>query len=84
MYWENRPAETSEDRLREYLTFLKNRRPMGLVEVVLTSTRVHYWEATLLKYGFKRREVFYNSNTNNKLVRFSLVMDGNYKLPIEK
>lgn len=75
------PAETKLQRLDRYLAFLRDRRPGGIVEIVLVAQDDWYWkyslwEPLLLERGFVKvgPEVF-NSNSDNKIQVFHLIME---------
>jgi hypothetical protein len=73
------PQETSTDRLKRYLDFIKKYSPGCVVEIVLVSSgpyykQVDHWGPVLKSFGF--REVggqFENSNTGAFLQIYHLV-----------
>lgn len=69
------PAETLTERFDRYVSFIKERRPKGLIEVTLASFilwdegRPHrqdaIWGPIIEERGFKRVSYFHNSNSAN-------------------
>jgi hypothetical protein len=70
-FFEAAPKETRLARLERILTFLKAKRPHGIVEIVITTSQ-HLWYAPLERLGFVRVTEAINSNTGNRIVVFHL------------
>lgn len=70
------PEETTGERLDRYLAFIKEKRPKGLVEVVLSSYQFAGWRKPLEKLGFTKVSAFKNGNSGNPCEVYHLVMNG--------
>ena len=81
VFYKAAPAESLYDRLSRYITFLREFRPGGVVEVCLAKSRkedfdqIAMHEAELFKHGFHLvTELLYNSNSKNVIRIYHLVM----------
>lgn len=75
------PTETAGERFDRYLRFLEEHRPGGIVEVILTDSACMggswsqmEWAPFLEGRGFKKVSECLNSNSNNNIHVFHLVM----------
>lgn len=78
------PNETGIERLDRYLAWLKEYRPSGIVEIILTCegflgpyTDQSKWVPILEERGFKKvtpEGGVYNSNSGNQITIFHLIM----------
>lgn len=64
------PSETGKERFDRLIAYCEERRPKGLIEVVLTDyiwDKIHSnWKTTLKSRGFKKVSNFINSNSDNR------------------
>lgn len=79
-----RPMESVEERLEEFLIFLRKHRPNGIVEVALAESegdqtyltkQKTLFEPLLLKHGFKEVSSCKNSNTGRRIHVYRLCME---------
>lgn len=71
----NAPIESTEDRLKRFLDYIKEEQPKGIVEVVLVNWQIALYKKILLNLGFKEvtpRGGVQNSNSGNNLYVFHL------------
>lgn len=74
------PEETVTNRLDRYIDFLKEHRPSGLIEVYLAEDQKDVWEKELLNRGFRSVVSFKNSNSENVVTLYHLILeDGNVR-----
>lgn len=66
-YWPEAPQEKCHERLRRYIDFCKEKCGSGLIEVSLSFSQWHIWEATLLTEGFEQKTEFVNGNSKMKI-----------------
>lgn len=85
-YRPKRPKETYLQRLEEYIRYIKEKRPQGLIEITMTeyqlsgyqycyssSEKINYaWQPVLDRLGFKLVSKFTNSNTTKTVYVFHL------------
>jgi hypothetical protein len=67
------PYEKTIDRLDRYLAYIKEKRPEGVVEVVISDYQFLHWREPLLERGFRLVTTFRNSNSKNKCEIYHLV-----------
>lgn len=84
-YRPKRPKETYLERFEEYIRYIKQYRPKGLIEVTMTNSQLdgtsydycnptqYAWLPVLEKHGFKLVSKFKNSNTEGIVNVFHLV-----------
>ena len=73
---EKRPAESAKDRFDSVVAYIIEKRPKGLIEVVLSPYQVDKWSNTLANKGFKVVTTFQNSNTGGtRLTVYHLAYD---------
>lgn len=86
-YRSKRPKETYLERFEEYIQYIKENRPAGLIEITMTQAQLDgsdydddcyenveiAWEPVLLKHGFKQVSRFFNSNSYNDVYVYHLV-----------
>lgn len=69
-----RPRETYGQRFDEYIRYIKEKRPAGLIEVTLLEYQLgDGWRSYLDKHGFKQVSEFFNSNSYDTVYVFHLV-----------
>ena len=77
----NAPAETTGERLKRYLEYIKaNLRTECIIEVTLTGNGYYYeqqgaWEPFLRDLGFERVSHCYNSGSTRRIVVYHLCWD---------
>jgi len=70
-FHEAAPKETGVDRLKRYIAYMEQYRPLNMLEVVLAQSPYDYccqlikWEPVLLELGFKKVFSHNNSNSGN-------------------
>lgn len=75
------PQETALERLKRYISYVKGYRPRHVIEVVLADSLLNYynlqriWEPTLLDLGFNLVTSAVNSNSENTIYIYHLVVD---------
>lgn len=67
MYPLERKSETCLERLDEYLRFLKEVRPEGLIECTIASWQSKEWDKLLKERGFNLVATYKNSNSGYTL-----------------
>lgn len=76
------PSETALARLDRYIEHMHKAAPGNLIEIFLAEYKgnkpmcqvSHGWPAALEERGFVASEPFVNSNTNNLITRYTLVL----------
>ena len=80
-YRPKRPKETYLERFEEYIRYIQEHRPGGLIEVTMTGGQLRSygggWRPHLERLGFKLVSEFYNSNSSDTVYVYHLVY--NYK-----
>lgn len=66
------PQELYEDRFDRFVKFIKDKRPNGIIEVVINPSQ-KAWEPILKKHNFKKVSSGTNSNTYGTIIVYHLV-----------
>ncbi len=76
-YRPKRPRETYLQRFEEYIRYIQEHRPAGLIEVTMTYCQltIYGWRTHLERLGFKETLKFKNSNSGDTVYVFHLVYD---------
>ncbi len=76
-YRPKRPRETYLQGFEEYIRYIQEHRPAGLIEVTMTRDQLDFygWRPHLGRLGFKETLKFKNSNSNDTVYVFHLVYD---------
>lgn len=83
------PQEKAIERLDRYIEHMRIHQPKGLIEIFLIKhshpiyDQLTGWKDVLLERGFVASEPFQNSNTNNWITMFTLVV-GQARVPVAK
>lgn len=72
IYNEAHPKQTAVERLDEIIERITDNRANGIIEAVLVSEQLPYWQKTLEERGFKIVNAHLNSNSSNRLSVFHL------------
>ncbi len=69
------PKETYEQRLDRILAFIKEKRPRGVIEIVLSDHQLIAWRFKIEERGFKRVTKAKNSNSGVNIHIYHLVTE---------
>lgn len=74
-FYEAAPAETYERRLDRIIAFIKEKRPRGVIEVVLSDHQLVAWRSKIEDRGFKLVTKAKNSNSGGSIHIYHLVTE---------
>ena len=69
------PAETYEQRLDRILTFIKAKRPKGVIEIVLSGEQLLPWRSKIEERGFNLVTKARNSNSGSYIYIYHLITE---------